>query len=154
VTIGWILALLLLLLLLPLQYAYFDRARLAQKQALRPWLEALCEVLHCQLPALRSPAEIRIIDREIRTHPKVPDALLVELTFTNTAPFPQPYPVLLVRLLRTDGSVMAGRAFQPEQYLAQPQRGGPMLAPDALAHAELTVVSPGPDAVGFELDFL
>jgi predicted Zn finger-like uncharacterized protein len=154
VTLAWGVGVILLSALLVLQYAYFARENLAERAHLRPWLQSMCRLFACTIPARRDPGAIRIIARELREHPSLPDALSVRVSFVNGAPFAQVFPLLLVRLLRTDGSLVAGRAFRPQEYLRQPPDTPELLQPQESAYAELTLESPGLDASGFELEFL
>ncbi len=151
---GWLLADLVLLLLLALQVAYFLRDDLAQRPALRPWLERLCAVAGCTLPLQRDLDRIEVVARHLRPHPEVPDGLVVTITILNRAPFPQPYPVLDLRFYDLEDRIVAGRRFPPRLYLPpglDPDRG---LAPDTPLPIVLELVDPGEQAVNFRFDFL
>lgn len=116
-TLAWSLGVIGLLLLLVVQAAYFMRAELAQFPALRPALETLCSVLRCEVPLTRNFTKIELLARDVRLHPTVPDAYLVNVTLINRAAFPQPYPELQLTLANLNETVVAQRRFQPAEYL-------------------------------------
>lgn len=149
---AWSAGVLGLLALLVAQYAYFMRADLAQYAALRPGLERLCAVVGsfapCDIPLRRDLTQIQLLNRDLRAHPSVPDALLMSVTLINQAPFAQPYPNLQLTLADTTGTVVAKRRFQPKEYLdpgTDLKRG---MAPRAPVPVTLEVAAP---SINFQL---
>ncbi len=116
-TAVWSLGILGLLVLLIAQVAYFMRAELAQYPALRPALETLCTVFNCDVPLTRDLNKIELLNRDVRRHPTIQDALLVTVTLVNRAPFTQPYPDLQVTLANLNETTVAKRRFRPVDYL-------------------------------------
>ena len=149
----WGLGVSALLAALVVQAGYFKREALSHYPEARPLLESLCGVAGCELPPRRAPAEIRVEHREVRVHPSVPQALLISLRIVNLAPFDQPYPVLELMLLNTDGKVVARRRFRPAEYLpAEPEY--PQLMPTGVPiHLRMELVDPGEETTGFEFRF-
>lgn len=152
---GWgaIAAALVLTAALVGQYAWWDRNRLAQVDSLRPSLEWLCKTVDCSLPLRHDLASVEMVEREVRDHPRVRDALLVSAAFVNRAPFPQAYPVLQIAFSDVSGTPVAVRRFMPEEYLhdKNPTRG---MAAGEQTLVQLEVVDPGERAVSFQFDFM
>lgn len=152
-TIAWTTAILLAALVLAAQYTYFMRDRLAQHPTLRPWLEQLCQVANCELALQRNPSRITITSRNIRSHPAFKNALLIDITLRNEAPFTQAYPGLTLSFLDINGSTLAMRHFQPEEYLPESikiQRG---LAPMTPTKISMEIVDPDNKAINYQFDF-
>ncbi len=144
---------LLLTVTLLAQYAWWDRNRLAQISALRPALDWLCRPIDCNLPLRHDIAKVEMVEREVRDHPNVKDALLVSAAFINRAVYPQAYPVLQIAFSDISGTPLAVRRFMPEEYLhgKNPRRG---MAPGEQTLVLLEVVDPGERAVSFQFDFM
>ncbi len=146
-------AALLLTVMLVAQYAWWDRNRLAEVAALRPALDWLCKPVNCNLPLRHDLARVEMVERDVRDHPQVRDALLVSAAFVNRAPYPQAYPVLQISFSDVSGTPVAVRRFMPEEYLhdKNPARG---MAPGEQTLVMLEVVDPGERAVSFQFDFM
>jgi len=150
---GAVAASLLLTVLLLGQYAYWDRYRLSQISALRPALEWLCAPLKCDLPLRHNLAKVEMIEREVRDHPRVKDALLVSASFINRAPYTQAYPVLQISFSDVAGAPVAARRFAPEEYLRK-KNAAIGMAPGEETLVVLEVVDPGTRAVSFQFEFM
>jgi hypothetical protein len=145
-------ALPLLTLLLVLQFAIADRARLAADRDWRPRILALCNVLGCSVPPWREPAALHLTSRELRPHPSVPGVLVVSATFRNDAPFAQPWPQLQLSLQNLDGESLGLRRFAPREYLgAKPATG--MIGAGQSASIRVEILDPGRRAVAFGFEF-
>ena len=144
----------LLVLLLGLQWVYFKRDLLAADAGLRPTMERICAVLHCELPMRVDLDRIGIVERDVRKHPVVEDALLINVAIENRAEFVQPYPLFEVRFTDKTGSAVAMRRFKPAEYLGEgidPESG---MSPQSTAQVLLEVLDPGTEAVSFQFGFL
>lgn len=143
----------ILLVLLAGQWAYLQRAHLYAYPQLRPALQAACARLGCSLPLTRAPERIEVVERLVRVHPRVADALLVEVTFTSRAEGPVAYPVLELQLADVSGNRVAARRFTPAEYLQADtdiERG---LAPERPVQVSLELVAPRTEVVSFQFDF-
>jgi hypothetical protein len=148
---AWI-AVPVLLLVLLLQVAVADRARLAADRDWRPRIAALCSVLGCQLPPWREPAALHLTSRDLRPHPTLPGVLVASATFRNDAPFAQPWPQLQLSLQNLDGESLGLRRFAPREYLGtRPPAGG--IGAGQSASIRLEVLDPGKRAVAFGFEF-
>jgi hypothetical protein len=78
--------------------------------------------------------------------------LSIRASLTNRASFAQPHPVLRLQLDDRFGESIGVRDFEPAEYLKNPAEASRMLGPSASTEAELVIVSPGEDAVGYRLD--
>ena len=140
--------------LLGLQLMLGLREPLLASPAWRPWLERGCALVGCRVPALRDPERIEVIARDIRTHPRYPGGLLVDVTIVNRARFAQPFPVMQLTFASLDEQWFAQRRFQPAEYLG-PNRGtAERLPPDIPVQVVLELLDPGPEAVSFAFEFL
>jgi predicted Zn finger-like uncharacterized protein len=144
----------LLVLLLGLQWAYFNRDTLAADASLRPVLERACNMLHCRLPLRVDLTQLEIINRDVRKHPQVDTALLINATVANRAGFNQPYPVFEISFSDLAGKPVAMRRFLPSEYLGESIDTTAGMAPDVPVHIVLEVRDPGDEAVSFEFGFL
>ncbi len=153
-TLAWSFGILILLAALVLQAAYHERDALSAHGQLRPWIERLCRYLDCELPPRRELTAIRIIDREVRQHPHEPDALLINLTLTNTAPFSQPYPDLELSLTEINDPVVGRRRFQPAEYLYPGVDIALSMPPNVPLQIVLELVEPKGKVAGFRFKFL
>ncbi|MBI3772513.1 MAG: DUF3426 domain-containing protein [Gammaproteobacteria bacterium] len=151
----WMGTALLLVVTLALQYGFFHRNQLAQSPQLRPLAEQLCTVLFCDLPPRSDPSKLKLSNRDIRLHPQQSQALLVEATLSNQADFTQSFPIMELTFHDISGQVIAGRRFQPFEYLADSAanivHGMPPRQPYQI---KLELADPGTQAVGFEFNFL
>ena len=144
---------LLLALLLGAQIVLAQRAELARDPQWRAWLQTACTHLRCTLPAWRDPSALRLAARDVRPHPSVPEALMINATFRNDAPWPQAWPVLQISLSDLDGKPIGLRRFDVDEYLGAAPREA-TLAPGQSATATLEVQDPGKQAVAFAFEFL
>ena len=143
-----------LLLLLGVQWLYFNRNVLAAQNRLRPGLQTLCAVLRCELPLRIDLSRIELVNRDVRKHPRVENALLINATLVNRADYRQPYPTLEVTFSNSTGTLVAARRFKPTEYLdkrADIEAGMPVNAP---LQVMLEIRDPGEDAVSFQFEFL
>lgn len=152
-TLAWTALNLSLILLLAGQYVYFYRDDLARYPELRPALETMCEVVGCEIPLRRDVSRLSLVNRDLRSHPSVANALLVRVTLINNALFTQPYPLLQLSLSNVAGQTVAMRRFQPFEYLGKdiPIKKG--MLPGKPVEVTLELVDPGQSAVSFEFAF-
>lgn len=146
---------LLLLATLAGQWLYLQRAPLYTAQpALRPVLERMCLLLDCDLPLARAPERIEVVERIVREHPRVAQALLVDLTFISRAEGRIAYPLLELRLTDLSGNRVAARRFTPDEYLPAPDTVAAGLAAGLPVQVTLELLAPNLEVVSFQFDFL
>jgi len=147
-------AIALLALLLAAQGMFFYRADLAREQSWRPYLVEFCKHLQCSLPWQVDLLQLELLDRDVRRHPRVEEALLVNATLSNQADFTQPYPVLEVSFSDLGGKPVAQRRFRPKEYVNDVfaiERG---MLPGKPVSIVLEIQDPGESAVSYEFGFL
>jgi predicted Zn finger-like uncharacterized protein len=143
-----------LVLLLGLQWVFFHRDVLAAEGLFTPAMERMCEVLHCKLPLQVDLAQFGIVERDVRKHPVVDDALLINVSFENRADFAQPYPWFEVSFIDKAGSPVAMRRFSPREYLGKGVDIESGMLPQSPVQVVLEVIDPGEQAVSFQFGFL
>ena len=149
----WWLGVMAAALVLSLQLVMSQRAQLSEDPGLRPWLQRLCDVVKCDLPAFRDPAQIHLLTRDVQPHPSVPDALLISASFRNDANWAQAWPTLELSLSDLDGRLVALRRFRADEYLGQTAHSAVLEAGQPVA-IELELVDPGKQAIAYEFNFL
>jgi hypothetical protein len=80
------------------------------------------------------------------------DRMTIRASLTNRAAFAQPHPVLRLELDDRYGESIAVRDLEPAEYLKNPTEASRLLAPSASTEAEILILNPGPDSVGYRLD--
>lgn len=149
-TAGWVLASLITLLLLGLQYAWFERASLALDPDLAPFYTLACETLPCDLDhsAIDQIVNERMI---VRPHPAFADALSVDLRLLNRAAFAQPFPALQLSFTDLQGNPVAQRVFTPQEYLTNSDLDRHRMPPGTPVEVKLEITDPGVQALSYSL---
>ncbi|WP_312325775.1 DUF3426 domain-containing protein [Stenotrophomonas sp.] len=143
-----------LVVVLALQIAVADRARLAADAGSRPWIAGLCSVLRCSLPAWQEPTAFSMIGRDVRPVPGQPGALQVQASFRNDARWAQGWPSLRLSLSDADGRVIGTRVFAPHDYLDPATDAAAVLEPGQSAQIAFRVREPAASTVAFTFEFL
>nr|VFK20833.1 MAG: Protein of unknown function (DUF3426) [Candidatus Kentron sp. LPFa]VFK28967.1 MAG: Protein of unknown function (DUF3426) [Candidatus Kentron sp. LPFa] len=136
------------------QYTWFHSVDVLQRfPDLRPIMEIFCQS-GCRIPVLRDPARIRIVDRNVRAHPKYKKALLVSARMVNTLPHTQPFPHMQLMLFNVNGQPIAARIFEPEEYLDSDIDLVAGMRADRPIQVVLGILAREEAAVNFEFTFL
>ncbi|MEK7758902.1 MAG: DUF3426 domain-containing protein [Pseudomonadota bacterium] len=150
--IYWIVGCTLLVLLLAVQTLIFygyDFAR--QTPTLRPIIETLCAPFPCRkLP----PIDMRhmdLVETQVAPHPRYDKALRIKATLVNRDDTVQPYPLLEISLIDSQGQLVARRTYQPREYLSKPEAIQKGLPPQVAVDVQLDITSPGAQASGYEV---
>lgn len=145
---------LVLPLLLGGLYAYRERTALANSPTLRPVIVAFCSVLGCHVPLMSDLSQLRVLRRYMFSHPKIQDALVINVVFRNAASFEQRYPNLIIKMSDITGTNVATRNFKPQEYLpAESWVEKQTLAAETSVDVSLEIRDPGKNATSFTLDF-
>jgi predicted Zn finger-like uncharacterized protein len=151
----WSFGVLLLLLAATAQTAWFNRdILLSHYPQFTPQAKQLCQYFNCRLIRNRNISAIKLLNRDVRIHPRYEDALLVNATMTNLSSYSQRFPLVLLSLFDTNGIVIAYRRVSPADYLDSSIDVEAGMAPDTPIHFVLEVADRGSGAVSFEFDFL
>jgi len=152
---GWVALTALMTLCLFAQLAWFRGAEVLRAYpGLQESLASVCAFAGCQLPGPRDPGAVRVMERDLREHPRYRDALLVNAILVNQAAFAQPYPILELALYDTEGAVVAGRRFEPREYLDRALDADGLMPAGQPLHVVLELVGPKRPPASFELRFL
>ncbi len=152
--------LLLIGVLIGALYGYRNRPQLYNNPTIRPVLEFGCQWLRCEIPARVALDQIKMVRKNMYSHPNIPGALMVNVSFVNNADFDQQLPALHMVLSNRVGRTVAKRNFLPSEYMgskAKP-RGNDTESVGTIASKQqldvvLEVTDPGKDAQSFEFFF-
>ena len=135
------------------QVFWSQRDEWSKDLSIRPIYEFSCDIFGCELAPLRAVDAIYSKNLVVRQHPEVEDALIVDALVINGAHFEQPYPVIELRFSSMSGRTVAGRRFQPDEYLAGEATGAKMIGPNTPVHISLSIKDPGAEAVNYVMLF-
>lgn len=153
-TVLWGLGCLLLLAVIASQLFYFQFDRLSRVEALRPFYASVCPLIGCELPVMVDTDQIESRKLVVRSHPDQPRALLVEASIVNEAPFPQPFPSIVLTFSNLNNDIVAQRAFKPKEYLAGDARELEQMPQGTPVRISLELRDPGQDAINYDLRFV
>ncbi|MCX7552889.1 zinc-ribbon and DUF3426 domain-containing protein [Marinicella sp. S1101] len=119
-----------------------------------PMSEKLCEFINCaQNKVAVDLNAISLVSRNIRPHPGRDEALIISASMINANEANQQFPALEIKLSDLNGQIVAMRRFIADEYVpADVLRAG--FLPNTLIPINLEIVSPGQDAVAFEIRFV
>jgi len=151
----WATGAVLVILMGMVQFIWFQRDEvLSRYPLLMPWAEQLCARMDCNVIRFRDVSAIKLMNRDVREHPRYEHALLVNATMSNQSKTRQPYPDIQLSLYDTEGSSIAHRVFTPDEYLDDSISIVRGMAPDIPVHFVLEVTGSTEGAVSFEFKFL
>jgi predicted Zn finger-like uncharacterized protein len=135
------------------QAVHHFRGQLAAQPIVGSWLTRAYEWAGIDLVPNWDVHQYRVLDWVATAEPKASGQgnLVISARIRNTGPASQPYPDIRLQLKNRWEDVVGSRTFEPAEYMARAPDGR-MMAAGATEKAQLTVVDPGPDAYGFELD--
>ena len=150
--LAWLVGVLLLTAVGIAQAIYYQRYQLIENPRYQQQVINLCQVLPCAETSFSSTEQIRLLERNVFTHPVASNALMVTGSYVNQAPFAQKLPDLLISLFDVQGKLIANRLFTPPEYLLNDKNRG-VLKPGLPVQFRLEVVDPGTDALTYEFEF-
>jgi hypothetical protein len=100
----------------------------------------------------RDLARIGVQRTEVTTHPLYEHVLMLSGVIVNEATFPQPLPVLRVRLEDRWGELVGYRLLEPKEYLRRAPARGARFEPGQSLAIALEIVDPGSEAVGYAIE--
>jgi predicted Zn finger-like uncharacterized protein len=150
-TLAWTLGCLLLAIALLAQVVHYYRQDLVRHPALGPVLRDVYDRLRIPLSPNWDLAAFELRKWGNGDGPE-DGRMSIRASLTNRAAFAQPHPILRLQLDDRFGESIAIRDFEPAEYLKNPAEASRLLGPAASTEAELVIVDPGQDAVGYRLD--
>ncbi len=151
-SIYWAVGSTLLLVLIAGQALIFYGHELARRApALRSAVDLLCDPLPCRRLPLIDMRRMDLVETRVAPHPRYDKALRVKATLVNRAEMVQPYPLLEVSLIDSQGQLVARRTYPPNEYLSKPDVVSQGMPPQLAIHVQLDITSPGVQASGYEV---
>jgi len=150
--LAWFVGILLLAAVGIAQAIYYQRYQLIENPRYQQQVINLCQVLPCAETAFSSTEQVRLLERNVFTHPVANNALMVTGSFVNQAPFVQKLPELLISLFDVQGKLIANRLFSAPEYLLDNKNRG-VVKPGLPVQFRLEIVDPGTDALTYEFEF-
>jgi len=150
--LAWFIGILLLSAVGIAQAIYYQRYQLIENPRYQQQVITLCQLLPCAESDFSSTEQVRLLERNVFTHPVATDALMVSGSFVNQAPFTQKLPDILISLFDVQGKLIANRLFMPTEYLADDKNRG-VIKPELPMQFRLEIVDPGTDALTYEFEF-
>ncbi len=152
-TVLWSLSILLLMASLLVEYTWFHKMELLQDPVLKPLAQKLCEHADCAELEMRDPSLIKMINRNVYTHPNEKQALMVTTTMVNQADYAQPHPDVQIDFSNVRGELIASRRFTPQEYLKIDADSLPPLQSGTTISFGLEIQDPGKEAITYEFSF-
>jgi hypothetical protein len=150
--LGWGMGVAVLAVLLLAQLVHYDRHELVRRPTLGPFLQHVYARFGVELSPNWNLKAYEVRQWGAAAASGAQGTLRVRASVVNMADHPQPLPLLRLSLADLAGARIGVRDFEPKEYmpkLAAPER---MLEAGRRIDAEVVIVDPGKDAVGFEID--
>jgi predicted Zn finger-like uncharacterized protein len=139
------------LLLFGAQVVHSQREKLVREPGVGPWIARAYALFGAPLATPTDLAAYELRQWGAANDPLQPERLMLRASIVNRAPYAQPMPLLRLALQDRFGSTLGVRDIAATDYL--PGEGTPrLLESGQRADAEIRIVDPGKDAVGFEMD--
>ena len=135
------------------QYLWRYNTVFSQEPTLRPLFATTCQLLGCSLEPYRNLSAIVSSNLSVRSHAERADAIMVNVEMRNTAPFEQPFPIMVLGFNTASNDLVALREFTPEEYLDSGLRDVTQMPVMAPVQIDLALMDPGDDAVNYTLAF-
>ena len=149
----WLVGILLLSTLGIAQAIYYQRYSLIENPRYQKQVLALCQVVPCNESQFSSTQQIKLLERNVFSHPVQSSALMVSGSFVNQAIFDQKLPKLLVSLFDLQGNLIANRLFTPGEYL-QADNTRSLMETAKPVQFRLEISDPGINALTYEFEFM
>jgi predicted Zn finger-like uncharacterized protein len=147
----WALGIAFLMLALIAQVVHGQRNALIRKPAIGPLLAQIYSLVGLPFTVPTDLAAYELRQWGAASDTAQPGRLLLRASIVNRASYAQPYPLLRLSLQDRFGTTVGVGDIEPADYLPGPGVGS-LLEPGQRADAEIRIVDPGKDAVGFEMD--
>jgi predicted Zn finger-like uncharacterized protein len=149
---GWLAGASVLAILLLAQIVHYDRHDLVRRSTLGPMLQLGYSALGLELSPNWNLKAYQVRQWGAAAPPGAQGTLRVRASVVNTADHAQPLPLLRLSLADLAGARVGVRDFEPREYIPNLPESDRMLGAGRRIDAEVVIVDPGKDAVGFEID--
>ena len=143
----------LLIAIFSLQFLYFDYQKLLKNDSIRPAIDKVSSQLGLAIPYYQDLEQIRIIHRQVSSHPHIKGALRLSIVIKNTSNLQQAYPIVNFSLTSLNGDTIVKYAIPPSQYLSS-HLISKAFSKNSSQLIELDFMEPSIDTIGFEIDFI
>ena len=147
----WLAGSAVLAVLLVGQLVHTNRQSIVRSPVFGPALGAIYASLGSELSPAWDVRAYELRQWGAAADPGSSGTLRVRASLLNGADHAQPYPLLRLTLQDRFGSEVGSRALEPREYLHS-EPGSNLLGAGQRIDAEIAIVDPGKDAVGFEID--
>lgn len=151
-TAPWAIASFVLLLVLGGQAVHHYRQELVRHPRLGPALLQVYAAAGLPLAPNWDVTGYEVQQWGVAADPNVDGTLRLRASIMNRAGFAQPYPLIKLTLEDRWGEQVGAREFEPREYLEPGAATDRLLAPNQRVNADIGIVDPGEDAVGFHVD--
>jgi predicted Zn finger-like uncharacterized protein len=134
------------------QIMHANRQSLVRSPVLGPVVGGLYAALGSELTPAWDVGAYELRQWGAAADPDTSGTLRVRASLLNAADHAQPYPLLRLTLQDRFGSNVGSRDLEPNEYLPGEPGGNRLLGAGQRIDAEIAIVDPGKDAVGFEID--
>jgi hypothetical protein len=142
------------MLTLGAQYLWFERNTLSYDPVFKNLYQHLCVRLDCELPPRLATELIRSHQLIVRNHAVYANALSIDLLISNEADFEQPFPAIALTFSDRLNKPLAGRIFQPREYLGGDLIQRPFMPKNQPVQLKLEIITPSPEARNYQIHFL
>lgn len=147
----WRLGFILGLMLLAVQFVYFEGHALIQKPGIHLWAEKICVQLNCTLPIYQNIDELEVLHRSLTLLPDKNYSF--KIVVSNQAAFRQKYPNINLTLLNFNGQAFARRLFIPGDYLSDALGSG-IIEANATTEINLKIATPKTKIGGYDFNLI
>ena len=147
----WMLGIVVLALVLAAQVVHTQRDQLIHRPDIGPTLAQLYALVGFPFAVPTDLSAYELRQWGATSDAMQPGRLRLRASIVNRAAYAQPYPLLRLALQDRFGATVGVRDIEPADYLPGASVAK-LLDPGQRADAEIRIVDPGHDAVGFEMD--
>lgn len=150
----WGVVALILLLAATAQTAWYVRDQLMTRfPSVTPYLELLCERIGCELTTATAAHPIQLVSRDVRSHPRYENSLLVNASMVNSGDKTIDFPTIQLGLFDSTGTAIGIRQFGPAEYLDKSIDLVAGLPAGRSVHVVMELANVGEQATSFEFSF-
>ncbi len=148
---AWILSLLLLVSLIPLQIMWWQPPQLLAQTWYQSLLTSTCRWFPCGLSGFKD-LDYLTLNGVIQPSDSHDQVLIARLELRNQGPIAQPFPDLALRFTDLKGEVVSARYFTPSDYLRDQSRNWTTIPAHQRVHIQLQIYDPDLAAIGYEFE--
>ena len=150
----WLFILLLAIIGIVAQYAWFNRAELYWQAPYQNVYRVVCQQIDCHIPPRFKLDKIQSQKLVITPHDKLEGAVSANLILLNSASFKQSFPALKLTFSDLKGRTIAQRTFQPTSYLNLIDDNAPLMPINQPVQVSLELMLPSTRAINYTVELL